>query len=234
MKVIIQLLFVAVFLAVLSVEADKPTGETDSIDFLDKDFYGIEGNDDTDSDSGEEEDSDETTTTLSPRGGRGRFAHRFRGGKGRHSQRAKSWRKTMTPDEKLESICQSINSKSTIFQSKKMSMKLRRVDPETKQKVEAYYSARTAAMSECCLLNGPEKMQCAENIRSERYTRVCNGEEPLCIWSLLKGREGLNQKSETVTKCCEVQGEERNSCFLAAKQKYFAGRFHGRHRKNKD
>jgi len=233
MKVLFQLLCVAVFVAVVSVQADKPNSDRDSVDVLDKDFYGIEGSEDSDSDSGEEEDSDETTTPV-PTRGRGRPSHRSRGGKGRFSHREKTWRKTMTPEEKMDYICQSIKSKSNFTQSKRMSMKMRRMDPEVKQKFEAALAARTEAMSQCCILTGTEKTECADNIRSERYNRVCNGEEPLCIWSMLKGKDSSSQKSETVTKCCAFQGEERNSCFLTAKQASFSGKYSRRHRKYKD
>lgn len=232
MKSIILFLFVAVFAAVLiRAEVDKTSGQVESNDVLDQAFYGIDSleTDESDSNSGEEED-DETTTPLPTRGG-GR--HRFRGKNHRHNHRAKAWRKTMTPEEKFEFICRAIKSKSNFFQSRKMSMKLRRLEPEAREKFQAAISARTTAMSECCLLNSTEGIQCAEIIKNQRYTRVCNGEEPLCIWSLLKGRANSNQHSETVSKCCELQDEARNTCFQESKQKKM-GQYHGRHRKYRD
>lgn len=233
MKVLFQLLFVVVFVAVLSVEADKAKVEDESVDVLDQAFYGIETSDnaeESDSDSGEEED---TTTTTGPVRGRGRGSH-GRGRGGRINHRVKAWRKTMTPDEKFEFVCRAIKSKSSSFRQRKMAIKLRNVDPEVKQKFESALAARTTAMSECCLLgNGTEGIQCAQNIRTERYTRVCNGEEPLCIWSLLKGKGTSTHQSETVTKCCKLQGEERSTCFMAAKPKHF-GKFNGRNRKTRD
>jgi len=235
MKLIFQLLFVAVFVAVVTVEADKSNTENESVDVLDQAFYGIESTENDETDSGEEDDTEEDTTTLPPgrsRGGRPSYRHR---GRGRHNHRAAKggWRKTMTPEEKFESICRAIKTKSNSFwQSKKMSMKMRRVEPEVREKFQTVMTARNTAMSECCLLNGTEAIQCADNIRGQHYTRVCNGEEPLCIWSLLKGRKNTNNQSETVTKCCEFQGEERNSCFQSATQKQF-GRFSERSRKNR-
>jgi len=236
MKLIIQLLFVAVFVTVLSAEADKDksNGEVDSLDVLDKDFYGIETSetDDSDSNSGEEDDREEETTTPGSSRGRGRPSHRHRG-KGRHNHRAKTWRKSMTPEEKFEFICRAIKSKTNFMQSRKMSMKLRRIDPEIKEKFEASFAARTAAMSECCKLNGTEALQCAENIRSQRFTRVCNGEEPLNIWSLLKGKKNSNHHSEAISTCCELKDEERNACFITNKQKH-VGRVHSKVRKPRD
>jgi len=73
-------------------------------------------------------------------------------------------------------------------------MKLRRVEPEMREKFQASLTARTTAMSACCQQNGTQGLQCAETVRNQRFTRVCNGEEPLNIWSMLKGKKIYKSK----------------------------------------
>jgi len=134
-------------------------------------------------------------TTAATGRGRGRPSHRVGSkGKGRHNHRAKAWRKTMTPEEKFQFICRAITMKTNFLQSKKMSMKLRRVEPEMREKFQASLTARTTAMSACCQQNGTQGLQCAETVRNQRFTRVCNGEEPLNIWSMLKGKKIYKSK----------------------------------------
>jgi len=232
----LQLLLAVVLVSVVVISAGKSHGEGCQTDVLDQSFYGLDaGEQDGVESDGIEENEVKSEDTTTPFSGRGRFRGPPRSrGKGRHSHKGKPWQKPMSPDEKFDFICRAIKTKTNNGPSRRMATKLQAMDPEVREQFQAALALRTAAMSECCVLtDGAQRSQCADNLRDRRYTRVCSGEEPLNIWSLLKGKGGSTQTSETVTKCCELQDAERRSCFLESKQKPF-GRFHGKHRRPRD
>jgi len=108
-----------------------------------------------------------------------------------------------------------------------MSQKLARLSPENREALLAVLETRKTAMRACCLLEGAERTQCVDDMTAERYERVCNNEEPLCIWSSF--RQGADQSpnavttpSPTVTKCCEFEGTERVQCFNTERANKFS------------
>jgi hypothetical protein len=92
-----------------------------------------------------------------------------------------------------------------------------------REQINNVLAPRKAAMEACCQLTGEERMSCVENIKRERYERVCNNEEPLCIWAALKMQrsgERSNSATEIKDRCCALQDQERYTCFTEARGNY--------------
>jgi len=225
--------FLAVFfLAFVCINADE-TVQTTSEDELDVDFYGIDDPEGKEAAVDSEEPEVGMTTSTAMLSTRGPWSGR-RGQHGRHHGRhhgghsgRQHWggRGNSSPETKLNYICNSLQSESNGDRLARMfEHKFARLSAEQRATLQQAMAARKAAMSTCCQMIGEERQQCADNMRNERYERVCNGEEALCIWTELKGDASKTAAmSATVARCCASTGEERNTCFTEARAQYFRG-----------
>jgi hypothetical protein len=98
-----------------------------------------------------------------------------------------------------------------------MARKLQRLTPDVRRTVTTVMASRKAEMAVCCQKPATERVQCAEEMSRKRYDRVCNNEEPLCVWALMKGSESSSSSSDTTNKCCTKEGAERYACFTEAR-----------------
>jgi len=231
--------FLVLFLAIIFIHADD-TAEVSS-DELDISFYGIEHTVEHPEDDDAPLESEETvetevepetelTTALPTRGpwtrGQGRRGHRHHGRHhGGHSRRPhhSGGRGSMTPEAKLNYICNSLESGSDRM-ARMFQYKMARLTPEQRATAQQMMTARKEAMSECCQMAAEERQQCAENLRNQRYERVCNGEEALCMWAELKGDSSQTAAmSATVERCCASTGQERYTCFTEARSQHYRG-----------
>jgi len=214
MNLILQLVLVATLFAGLNCGGDlaqDPTANDSEV--LEGSFYGIEITQD------EPEAESEVTTRSSRRGGEGHRRHRHRGHHGHHG-----FRQNMTAAEKLEKICQTIQSTTPRSHARHMAEKLNRLDPEMKQQITTILTNRKAEMQQCCQLATTEREECAANLQQERYERVCNGEEPMCIWAAMKGITTPSSDA-VLQRCCALEGADRVSCFETARAAYKRSRF---------
>jgi len=216
MNFILQLLLATTLFAGLYCSSVNKVSNPET-EVLETNFYGIE-----DPERVEEPEEEVVTTTVSSRrsGGRGRWSNRKQKQRGEHSHHDRTWnkRKNYTMEEKLEHVCQSLESHRSRSNSRYVSEKVGRLEPSVREQIARVIANRKERMLECCGLVDAARMECATNFHKERYNRVCNNEEPLCIWVLMKG--GASQTTATVEKCCAFQDDERVSCFVTAKSSY--------------
>jgi len=215
MKLLLQLVLCVTLFAGLYCRRGRQEKEVknEETEVLEASFYGL---DETEREATEEE----TTTTAWRRGGGGR------GGKGsgrKHRgqpHHEKMWQgfKDMTPEQKLDKVCSELESPRSRGHAKHMADKMSRLEPEVRDQITTLIANRKTQMLECCKMEVTERVQCATDYHKERYNRVCNKKEPLCVWALLKGT--TSQTSATVDKCCALQGDERVDCFTAARPQF--------------
>jgi len=230
---------VVFFLAVVCIKCDE-TDEVTSSDELELNFYGLDDTDSSDTVVETEEQEVESTTTPIPTSGpwggrpgrRGQHRHqgRHHGRHGHHGQ-THSGRGNWSPEAKLNHICNSLQAESTSGDrmARKFQRKFSRLNEEQRASLQQTMAARKAAISNCCQMTGEERQQCAEEVRTARYERVCNGEETLCIWAELMGDSTKTASmSATSDRCCASTGQDRLTCFTEARSQYFRGS-HGNH-----
>jgi hypothetical protein len=198
MNIILQLLLATVLVA--GIYAGKP--EVNQAEVLESVFYGTE-------ERGTLEDIETGAEDTGRRGRGGR-----RGGNGRRGR----GRENMTPDQKMEFICQNLASAATSPTLRGIMAKLNRMEADVKATISTALSTKKAEMINCCQMAGDDRLTCVEDARLARYDRVCSGTEPLCIWAILKG---ANHDTSSITdRCCALEGTERSSCFIAARAQY--------------
>jgi hypothetical protein len=126
----------------------------------------------------------------------------------------------MSPEEKLNYVCSKLAEPNNHWISR-FHYKMARLSEEQRARIQGLMSARKDAMSDCCeLTDSAQRLQCSDNMREDRYERVCNGVESLCVWAELKGES--SQSTEITDRCCTSTGTERVSCFNDAKQQYLS------------
>jgi len=167
-------------------------------------------------------DSPQDTRQGRGRGGYGRRGHHGRGHRGHRGHSSGNW----TSEQKMDHICGALQGPGVSRKERWMAAKLARLAPATRERFTALLAARKTEMLQCCNQTGSERILCVDTMNRQRYDRVCAGEEPMCIWSVIKGTE--IRSSDTVTSCCASTGEPRYDCFDAARRSY-RGR-HGRRR----
>jgi len=221
-------------IAVLCVNAYEPV-DVNSQDVLDVDFYGLDAAESIDAPS-EESETDEVendeaamidATTLRPfrRSGsehrHGRHGHRHNERRhGRH-QRRTHWGGNWTSEEKLNHLCNKLSNANEDWMSKFQHM-FARMSDEQKTRMREMMIARQSSMSLCCqLTSNNERQQCVDTLRQQRYDRVCNGQEPLCIFAEIMGTS--SQSTATVDRCCALTGQERSTCFTEARSQPHRG-----------
>jgi len=161
-------------------------------------------------------------TTLRPfrRSGsdrHGRHGHRRHG---RHHRRT-HWSGNWTSEEKLNYLCNKLSNPNGDWMSK-FQHKFSRLSDEQKTRVREVMTARQSSTSSCCQLTSTsERQQCVDNLRQQRYERVCSGQEPLCIFAEIMGAS--SQSSATVDRCCALTGQERSTCFTEARSQSHRG-----------
>jgi len=216
-------------IAVLCVNAYEPTNSQDE---LDVDFYGLDAADSVDAPS-EESETDEVendeaamidATTLRPfrrPGSHGRREQLYNERRhGRHHRRT-HWGGNWTSEEKLNYLCNKLSNPSGDWMSK-FQHKFSRMSDEQKTRMREMMTARQSSMSFCCQLTSTnERQQCVDTLRQQRYDRVCNGQEPLCIFAEMKGTS--SQSTGTVDRCCALTGQERSTCFTEARSQSHRG-----------
>jgi hypothetical protein len=126
----------------------------------------------------------------------------------------------------MDHICGAIQSAEISRKERWMTSRLARLAPETRDRLTSLLAARKAEMVQCCQQTGSARVECGETMNRQRYDRVCNQEEPLCIWAAIKGTD--TSSSATVTTCCASTGQPRYDCFAAARRNYWGQ--HGRGR----
>lgn len=102
-------------------------------------------------------------------------------------------------------------------------------DVELRQTVSTMLRHRFDNMTTCCEeVETAEKIECVRRAMSDRFGRVCNGDEPICPWMLLRtsrnesrqpdddnaSNDTQQQQSNMTATCCPRQDSERLSCFL--------------------
>lgn len=221
MNIVLQLLLAICLIAGLHATGDSlPDNVSDDID---DGFFGMDepGMDRVTVDDAEDDvDDDDDVTTPAPRRGSG-HRHRYRGHHGRQHGRHGGGR-SGTAEQKIEHICSVIQSASSSRRMRNFAAKLGRLSPEVREQINASLTARKEEMTRCCQLTGEERMQCVADMRKERYERVCNDEEPLCIWSIMKTQssERVSKASAIKERCCALQEQERVTCFTGARETY--------------
>jgi len=214
MNVIFQLLLATCLVAGLYATGEASSDDNGS-DVLDKGYYGMEELPGVDDATIE----DEATTTV-PRRGQG-YKHRHHGSGRNNQRRNRNNRGNWTSEQKIEHICNAIQSPSNL-QSRHFEGKMSRLSPEIRATLTTHLAARKEEMTACCQLDVSEKLGCVDNMRKMRYQRICQNEEPMCIWSSIKGQSAERTAQATATKdrCCALQDEERNTCFADVKKNY--------------
>jgi len=228
MRLLLQLLLATALFAGLNcsrgdteVEVSSPEAEV-----LESNFYGIE---DPEREAEDTEDDTVSTTSMPSRraGGRGRWNGRRHGHRGSHSHHnnSRTWsrHRNYTDEEKLNHVCQFLLSPRNRSESRHMSEKMSRLEPAVRDQITTVLANRKAAMLECCNMVEAERLMCATNYHKARYNSVCNNEEPLCVWSLMKGT--TSQSTATVDRCCAFQDDERVNCFVAARNSFQRNRW---------
>lgn len=217
MNIVLQVLLAICLVAGLRARGDSPPESDD----LDVEFFGIDDSDRGIVDDIEDDaNADDDITTPASRPGHGR-RHRDRQHKGRHNGRRGPNRWNWTAEQKIGYICNA--TQSTVSNARiKFTTKLNRLNSEVREQITSALAVRKEQMAACCQLAGAQRMQCAHNIRKQRYNRVCNNEEPLCIWSIMKkqSNERLAKSTATKERCCALQDQERYTCFDAARESY--------------
>lgn len=223
--------FCLLFLAAVCINAQEESAQ----DEFDVSFYGFEDENENNAiqaPEGEEvveEEESADTSTLPPtirwssgRAGRPRH-HGHHGIRHRHRRTHHRGVGNWTAEQKLNYVCSKLSSNSNSEWLAKIHRKISRLNDEQKARVEQLMADRKTAISECCQKSSnEEKQQCAESLREARYERVCNGQEPLCIWAEIMGASSHTQT--IVDRCCVSTGVERSTCFTDARQEYMRGR----------
>jgi len=224
MNIIFQLLLATCVVAALYTTASSGDIVNDALDVS---FYGLEEPERGTVEETEEnaEEEDEMTTVAGPRWGKHRgFGQRGHQGRRHGGQRGGGRvRGNWTTEQKVNHICRAMSSQASSGRNRHHESKLKRLSPEAREQVNNLMAPRKAVMEACCQLTGSERLTCVDNIRNERYERVCNNEEPLCIWAVVFGQQSSDrQKASTEIKdrCCALQDQERYSCFSEARGNY--------------
>jgi len=232
MRLIFPLLL-AVCLAVglHASETEETSDVLPQADILES-HMGLENVAEEESPEPETEEVEEATPPDSPgarRNHRGRGSHARRGGHGgrRHHHHGRpngNW----TADQKMEFICRAIQSPEAGRKARDIMGRLERLSANVRANVTSLLAARKAEMVACCAQTGDARTTCVETLREQRLDRICNGEEPLCLWSSIKrGRSSSSGSSSgpqisqpiasPISACCDQTGAERASCFATAR-----------------
>jgi hypothetical protein len=222
MNIVFQLLLFVCLVAGLHTTVIE-TSPSDSVsDDLDEGYFGLDDSergplDDTENDV---DVDDEPTTPASrrPNGPRHRQKHPNGRQRGWHRQARGNW----TAEQKIGHICTAIQSTTPNARSRHLAAKMNRLSPEVREQITSTLAARKQEMTACCQLDAAERLGCVENIRTQRYERVCNNEEPLCIWSTIKkqSNERSTKLSTIKDRCCALQDQERTTCFTEVRKNY--------------
>jgi len=223
MNIVFQLLLATCLVAGLYATGDNVN------DALDASFYGLEESvRGTVEDTEQNNEIDEETTTVpsspSSRWNKNRgTGHREHHGRRHGSQHGGGWNHgNWTDEQKINHICRVMSSPSSSSRSRHAS-KMNRLSPETREQINNVLAPRKAAMEACCKLTGSERVSCVDDIKRARYERVCNNEEPLCIWAAMKRQQSSERQTastEIKDRCCALQDQERFTCFGEARGNY--------------
>lgn len=196
-----------------------------------------------------------------PHGGRMRGSGRIRIGRGRggrrlhHQQRScvgcGRWMEAgnMTMEQRLVGQCQRLDARlageatavSNLTRNELVARYIARkmnrfgvTDAELRQTLSALLRRRFRDMSTCCRQVETEpKIACVRQAMLGRFQRICNGDEPICPWMLLRNsthesrqpadddddndddtQQQQQQQPNMTATCCPLQDSERLGCFL--------------------
>jgi len=88
---------------------------------------------------------------------------------------------------------------------------LNRMSEEMQREYSEIWYSRRMELSECCAVTDEERLECLDDMRIERYDRVCAGEEELKMKRYIKNK--VENSTGLETRCCELEDEERYDCF---------------------
>lgn len=222
MNIVFQVFLFVCLVAGLQTTAIGSSPSDGVSDNLDEVYFGLDGSDrEPDDDTENEVDLDEETTTPVSRRVNG-LRHRQKHPNGRQRGWHRNARGNWTAEQKIGHICATIQSSMQSARSRKFAAKMNRLSPEVRKQINSTLAARKQEMTACCQLDATERLGCVESIRTQRYERVCNNEEPLCIWSTIKKQS--NERSAKLSaikdKCCALQDQERSTCFTGVRESY--------------
>jgi hypothetical protein len=199
-----------------------------------------------DTEEGEGATTPDSTSTGGRRGHRGRGGHGRRGHRHHHHDRPNgNW----TADQKMDFICRAIESPEAGRKARDITARLERLSDDVRANLTSLLAARKAEMVACCALAGDARTSCVETLREQRLDRICRGEEPPCIWSLIKrgssssssssGRSGRSRSNSgpqisqpiasPISACCDQTGADRANCFSTARRTAWRQRQSERH-----
>lgn len=194
-----------------------------------------------------------------PHGGRMRGSGRIRFGRGRAGRRLHHQRRScvgcgrwmeagnMTMEQQLVGQCERLDARlagdatadSNLTRNELIARYIARkmhrfgvTDAELRQSVSALLRRRFHDMSTCCQQVETEpKIACVRQAMLGRFQRICNGDEPICPWMLLRNstqpaddddydandddtQQQRQQQPNMTATCCPLQESERLGCFL--------------------
>jgi len=116
---------------------------------------------------------------------------------------------------RIEGICQMIQFDMTDRNNPKLQRiraVMARLPMSRRRAIIGLVSERKRTITACCQQDWPEKKTCIHRIQMQRYDRVCAQEEPLYLWSMVRGQS--SRTNTIMNTCCASTGESRYNCFL--------------------